>query len=139
MKLLLFTLSFSLFYGCSPFHQLAKKTEFGNKDGYDFVYNNAIHFESLTYGDFKFATSNKSYKKLKKDTLGIDNILFYATTINPAYDYYVLLNPEDTIMDFHRYESKSIIKNGNRVVMLISFDAPFGDAKFLFNNFSLDK
>jgi hypothetical protein len=138
MKYVLFILVLLLFWGCTPFHQLAKKTEFGSKDGYSSVYNNSIHFESLTYGDFKFATSNKAYKQLKSDTSGIKDILFYGKTINPAYDYYVLLNPVDTTINFHRYESKTLIKNGNRVVMLISFDDPFGDAKFLFNNFKLD-
>lgn len=138
MKLLLFSILISISAGCSPFHELSKKTEIGNDNGYVSVKNEAINFKSLTYGDFKFARSNREYKKLKTDSIKMDNILFYATTVNPAYEYYVLLDPIDTNFNLKKYEQKNISKEGHQFVLLISKNAPFGDAKFLNTNFAID-
>lgn len=138
MKFILFTLSLSLFCACSPFHQLAKKTEIGTEDGYVSAKNAKVNFKSLTYGDFKFARSNKEYKKLTTDSIKMDNILFYATTVNPEYKYYVLLDPIDTNFNLKKYEQKNKTKDGHQFVLLISKNAPFGDAKFLNTNFVLD-
>lgn len=138
MKQLLISITLLTFVACSPFHELAKKTEIGNQDGYVSVVNIEANFKSLTFGDFKFARSNKQYKKLKADSTNLDNILFYAKTVNPAYEYYVLLDPIDTNFNLKYYELKSIKKEDQNYFLLISKDAPFGDAKFLNTNFVID-
>ena len=123
---------------CSPFHQLAKETKIGIEEGYTSVTNSTINLKSLTFGDFKFATKNKDYKKIKTDSTLFDNILFYAKTVNPSYDYYVLMDPVDTLYDLKKYELEKTIINDHKFFLLISKDAPFGDAKFIRNNLTAE-
>lgn len=138
MKHLFILILISICMACSPFHELAKKIEIGTENGYVTVKNAEINFKSLTYGDFKFARSKREYKKLTTDSTKMDNILFYATTGNPAYEYFVLLDPIDTNFNLKKYEQKNISKEGHQFVLLISKNAPFGDAKFLNMNFAID-
>lgn len=124
--------------GCSPFHQLSKETKIGTKDGYVVATNQQLNLESLTFGDFKFATSNKEFKKLKTDSIAFRNILFYATTSNPTYDYYILVDPVDTNFNLKLYELEKVIQKEHRYYLLISKSAPFSDAKFIRNNFTVE-
>ncbi|AKP72123.1 hypothetical protein N4T15_09820 [Riemerella anatipestifer] len=80
---------------CSSFSKSSKETKFGNERGYQSVYNRAVNFKSLTFGDFKFALRNKEYKKLRTNNTEFKNILFYGRTDEPAYEYFVLLNPKE--------------------------------------------
>jgi len=123
---------------CSPFHQLAKETKIGNEGGYTSVTNSHVSLKSLTFGDFKFATNNKDYKRLKLDTNVFDNILFYAKTANPSYDYYILMDPVDTLFNLKKYELEKTIYKSHKFILLISKDAPFGDAKFIRNNLTVE-
>ena len=110
---------------------MSKKTEFGNEDGYVSVYNTNLNFKSLTFGDFKFARTNKEYKKLNQVPTSLENILFYGKTTNPSYDYYVLVDPIETNFDLEKYTLKTTKIDGHNFVLLISKDAPFGDEKLI--------
>lgn len=135
MRYKLILVSFLFFVlSCSPFSNLSKKTYLGNERGYQSVYNSDAKFNSLTFGDFKFAFNNKEYKKLKKQNTKIKDILFYARTTDPAYEYFILLNPENKKFDAVKYYIKDTIINNNNFVLLVSNDAPERDIKFISEN-----
>jgi hypothetical protein len=138
MKLIIGFFLLITLISCSPFHQLSKETKIGNEDGYVAVTNDQLKLKSLTFGDFKFAQNNKEYKKLKTDSTLFDNILFYAATNNPAYDYYILVDPVDTIFNLKLYELEKVIHNEHRYYLLISKSTPFSDAKFIRNSFTVE-
>lgn len=135
MKKIFFLLSIIILtISCSPFSNLAKETKFGNERSYQSVYNREVNFKSLTFGDFKFALRNKEYKRLKLKNADFKNILFYAKTNDPAYEYLVLLNPKDKKFDYGKYFVKDTIIKDNNFVLLISNDAPKRDLKFITEN-----
>lgn len=119
---------------CSNFHHYAGKNKVGSKDGYTQVSNKKAHFNSSTFGDFKFAKSNRQFKKLTNYTPLFRDIVVYAKTQNPDYDYYILLNPEEDFFMEKQYFKKDTIIQSNRLVLLISRKAPESDKDFIFNH-----
>ncbi|MDY3503329.1 hypothetical protein PG657_10350, partial [Riemerella anatipestifer] len=119
---------------CSSFSKSSKETKFGNERGYQSVYNRAVNFKSLTFGDFKFALRNKEYKKLRTNNTEFKNILFYGRTDEPAYEYFVLLNPKEKKIDTSKYFVKDTIIKNNNFILLISNYAPKSDIKFISEN-----
>ncbi|MHA3047785.1 hypothetical protein JSO59_010585 [Riemerella anatipestifer] len=123
-----------LITSCSSFSKLSKETKFGKERGYQSVFNQAINFKSLTFGDFKFALRYREYKKLRSNNTEFKNILFYGKTDEPAYEYFVLLNPKEKKFDTSRFFVKDTIIKNNNFILLISNDAPKSDIKFISEN-----
>ena len=116
---------------CKTFVKISDKTEFGREDGFIKVCNPAANFKSLTYGDFKFATTKDIYKELKAEKSNIRNILFYAKTPDPSYEYYVLLNPKNKNFNLQKYVVKDTVLSNKNFVILVSKAAPQSDIKFI--------
>lgn len=132
MKLNFFSIaSLLIFSSCSSFSKLSKDTKFGFGDEYPTVYNTTVGIKTLTFGDFKYALNSKEYKKLNKQNPEFKDILFYAKTPDPAYEYYVLLNPKDKNFDHQKYSIKDTLMNGKNIVLLISNKAPSRDIEFI--------
>lgn len=124
---------------CSTFHPFAKDTIVVQEDSYLKVSNAKAHLSSLTYGDFSFATNKKAFKKLNNGYKPLcKNILFYAKTIDPSYDYYVLYNTPCIDYDSSHFDRKDIAIDGKKFVVLISKLAPQDDKNFIYNNISYD-
>lgn len=138
MKSLIILTFLLILVRCSPFHQLSKATKIGTEDGYVTVTHEPLKLKSLTFGDFKFATKNKEYKKLNQHRSSYDNVLFYARTDNPSYDYYLLVDPVDTTFNLLDYELEKVIGQKQRLYLLISKTAPISDAMFIRNNFTVE-
>ena len=131
MKFLLSLLMTFILLSCSPFSGIAKlslvSTDINRQTQ---VTNTAAKFKSLTYGDFQFATNKKEFKLLNQQKAKFDNILIYAKTEQPKYEYYILYNPKSiNLNDDYKYKD-TIIEN-SRFVLAISKIAPPTDAKFI--------
>lgn len=115
----------------SPFHKLAKHTEFGSEDGYVRVSNPAANIKSLTFGDFEFASNLSEYKSLTGSKPPFRDILLYAATRSPEYEYFILLNPKSNRFDEDKYSIRDTDIDGNNVVIVISRHAPVNDITFI--------
>lgn len=134
-KLVLFlSLVSSGLCACSSFHPYAKQTKIGSKDGYTQVFNTKAMLTTSTYGDFKFATDRRAYKKLTGKSPEFKSILFYAQTEKPSYEYYLLINPEEKIFDGLKFDIKDTMIHNDRFVLLISKNAPQSDRTFILNH-----
>jgi hypothetical protein len=121
-----------LFGSCSPFSKISSHTQIGTADSYTKVYNSKANFESLTFGDFKFAVNSKQFKSLNEKKPVFDKILVYAITTDKdaAYDYYILYNPQKSF-NGKGYIVKEVQIQNTRLVLAISENAPDSDVKSL--------
>lgn len=77
-------------------------------DGQFRVFNEKLNITNVNYGDVKFATNTKEFKKLNPSGKpAFKNIIFYGQTyIDPLYHYYLLeggnyqTNDDYTIFDY---------------------------------------
>ncbi len=136
MRYLLLTLLLAITACSSPFHKLAKHTEFGSEGGYVSVINPVAGLKSLTFGDFEFATSSREYRSLTGTKPPFRDILFYAVTREPEYEYYVLVNPRSRQFDEGSYSIRDTQIGGKNVVVVISRHAPVNDITFIKFNVS---
>lgn len=136
MKNLIYFLSFAVLTACSPFTNVSRSTEFSTEEAYIKITHPAVKFKTLTFGDFKFATTKKQYRLLTKKAAACTDILFYAITQDPAYEYYVLLNPKNKHFDTQKFAIKDTIINRNRIVLLITKTAPQSDITFISEHIS---
>ncbi|HLU86513.1 MAG TPA: hypothetical protein VKZ44_02085 [Taishania sp.] len=133
IKLTLIVLAVFL-VGCSTFSKVAIDTKVVNDDGYTKVYNEQVNFGSYTFGDFEFATNNKMYKRLRSNQIKVKDVLFFATTVNPSYTYYVLHNPKNIEPYNTHFDITEATIGEHRFVMLVSKTAPSYDRDFLMKN-----
>ncbi len=130
--LLLFILIF--LSACSPFSKYAGHTELATEEMYQLVYNEKVNLRSLTYGDVKFAKSSKEFKELNEGKPEFRNILFYAHTTEPDYEYYVLLNPREKEPDTSKFYHKEFNIDNQQFLFIISANAPQSDVRFIERN-----
>ena len=120
---------------CSTFSKIAEQNIILPEKGYISVKNEALPFESLTYGDFDFANSKKEYKKIGTGYKPMyKNIILYAHTIDPSYEYYIILGKLDD-SSYATFYFKSIKLNDQFISIAISKDAPMSDAQFILAHF----
>lgn len=101
---------------------------------YKLVYNEKVNFRSLTFGDVDFARSMKEFKELNDGKPEFRNILFYAHTTEPDYEYYVLLNPRVKEPDTSKFYHKEFNIDNQQFLFIISADAPQSDVRFIERN-----
>lgn len=131
MKPLILLILLALAACSSPFHKLAKHTEFGSEDGYVRVSNPAANIKSLTFGDFMFATNTREYRSLTDTKPPFRDILLYAQTSEPEYEYFILLNPRSTAINEEKYSLREIQIGENIVTVAVSRHAPVNDITFI--------
>ena len=119
---------------CNSFHELSKTTKVGHDDAYVTVYNDSLKLVTRTYGDVSFAFSNKEFKALTRSSPKFSDVLFYGSTDLPTYEYYVLVDPKDNPLAPKGYSIKDTLLGQNRIVLLVSYNAPVADKEFLFDN-----
>jgi hypothetical protein len=130
--LLLTITAFLTLTACSsPFHKLAKNTEFGSEEGYVRVSNPAANIKSLTFGDFEFATSSREYRSLTGIKPPFKDILLYAVTREPEYEYFILLNPRSAAVNEEKFSLREIQIGENIVTVAVSRHAPVNDITFI--------
>lgn len=127
------------FISCSSYNEISKETKIGTEDSHIKIYNRQANFKSLNFGDFKFALDQKQYKKLNKIKPYFKNILFYAKTKDPAYEYYVLYNPIEKIISNNNYIVKDTIIGKSNFVIAISKNAPKLDIAYIMSNIAAIK
>jgi len=120
---------------CSTFSKLAEQNIILPEKGYISVKNEALSFESVTYGDFDFANSKKEFKKINAGYKPMyKNILLFARTINPSYEYYIVIGKLDD-SSYSTYYFKSVKVGELYVSIAVSKDAPMADAQFILDHF----
>ncbi len=120
---------------CSSFSKMADNNIILPKDEYISVKNELLAFESLTYGDFDFASSKKEFKKINMGYKPMyKNIILFASTVNPSYEYYIILGKLDD-STYATYYFKSVKVGEQYISIAISKDAPIEDAEFLLEHF----
>lgn len=129
----------SISCSCSSFSSLAKKTNIKPDDYYVVTKNYKAEFQSTTFGDFEFATSQKDFKSLSNKKPAFKNILLYATTSDPAYDYYIFQDLKNTPDTNDRFWIKQISCKGQPLVLAISKKAPDTDVEFILRGFICDE
>lgn len=139
MKVRVFILVFFscfLFYSCTAnkFSIWSKYNEFDESQMYVLYKNDSVGIESFTLGDFTFPISNKEIKKIRKGRIPFNNILLYANTSKPAYEYYILLDYEKKNNLEKKYIRKDTIFNGRTFSVIASKNIPKSDWKFIVNN-----
>lgn len=122
---------------CSPFSKIANRTSVVQDGSYLAVVNPQAGIKALTFGDFQFATHKKEYRALHKSKSPYKDILVYAQTSQPTYEYYILYNPKNLDIDSNNFLVKDTLIDQSRYVMLISTNAPQKDIVFLQNNISI--
>ena len=127
------------FVSCSSYTIISKETKIGTEDSHLKIYNTLANIKSLTFGDFKFALNQKQFKKLNKIKPYFKDILFYAKTKDPEYDYYVLYNPKEKIISTTIYTVKDTIIRNSNFVIAISKNAPQLDIEYIMNNITAIK
>lgn len=127
----------SVFTSCTSnnFTHLAKYNAFDETKEYPLYKNDSAKVASSTFGDFKFSKNQKEMKKLKKEKAPFKNILLYARTYQPPYEYYILLNDN---MDNSKYKDQYLFKdtiiNGNKITLAASKEIPKYDWEFISRN-----
>lgn len=117
-------ISFLLFIiSCSPFSRFSKNNQFLRENCPDSnktistVSNVPLGISTITFGDFKFALSNKEFKTVNPSRKPqFRDILFYGITDD--YEYYVLLNFDGKIPD--NFVSNDTVIKGNRYTLVAS-------------------
>ncbi|WP_313806068.1 hypothetical protein [Flavobacterium sp.] len=131
MKKLIYLLFFSFLTSCSSFSEYSKETKKGfDEEDRTMVSNEAANLKTITFGDFKFATSQKEFRKLNKQKPQFKEILFYAKTTDVPYEYYVLHNPKEVIKN-ESFTYKDTIIGNSRFVIAVSKNAPRQDSEFI--------
>lgn len=134
MKIALPILLLLVVSSCGHFHPLATKTDIGSKDGFTNLINPIANIESSTFGDFQFAFNQRQFKKLTGEKTDWKDILFYAKTEKPDYEYFVLLNPQKKDWDTEKWTIKDTVIADNNWVICISKNAPLTDKIFILNH-----
>jgi len=119
---------------CNSFHELSKTTKVGHEDSYVTVYNDDLKLVTRTFGDISLAFSKRDFKAQATGQPKFRDVLFYGSTDLPAYEYYVLLDPMEKALVQKGYSIKDTLIGSNRVVVLVSHNAPTADKEFLFDN-----
>lgn len=135
MKYIISCVVLIFFSSCVSFSRFSTQTDISLDEGYVTARNKDISFKSHTFGDFKFARNVQEYKKLndkKHDRL--KNILLYAKTEQPDYEYYILHNPTQKKFNTKKFFVKDTVIANNNFVLLISKNAPQADINFIKNN-----
>lgn len=125
------------FLACSPFSKVADATVIESEAPYISVSNTQAEFKSLTFGDFEFARNRKELKKIGGSAKGFREILVYAKTTRPIYEYCIMYEPENLSMDNPEFTFIDTLLQGKRVVLAISKSAPARDVTFIRNNIYL--
>ena len=114
---------------CSPFSKMAAQNQFGREDALVLVSNEALNLRSLTYADFDFARNRRELKKITSEKPAFRDVLLYARTYHPPYDYYLLLNakaPQNP-----DYVLRDTLITGNKITLAISKKASEAEVKFI--------
>ena len=108
---------------CSPFSRFSKTNQYlsekcpDSKTTIRIVSNQELGISTITFGDFKFANSQKEFKAINPSAKSqFKNILFYGITDD--YEYYVLLNFEGKLPE--NYISRDTIIGENQFVLVAS-------------------
>mgnify|MGYP003575914210 CR=1 FL=1 len=103
---------------CTSFSKLAEHNKFKHDDFMMLYYNESLNLQSHTMGDFKFANNKQEFKKLNNKKPAFKNILLYAKTYYPSYEYYILLNAKP-ITNTNFFVKDTMINN-NRITLAVS-------------------
>ncbi|UZT98906.1 hypothetical protein ODZ84_04860 [Chryseobacterium fluminis] len=128
-----------LLVSCSSdiFDPLSRYNQFDKTNKYLLYRNDSLGIKSSTFWDFQFPESKKEIKKIRKGRIPFKNILLYAKTDSPSYEYYILLNN-----DISKSESKYLVKDtiiGKKKISLVATkEIPRSDWNFLTKNFHFD-
>ena len=120
--------------GCSPFSKMAGHNQIGKEDALVLVTNEPLKLRSVTYADFKFAGNRQELKKITPEKPAFRDILLYARTYHPPYDYYLLLNAKEP--SHPDYIIKDTLIAGNKITLAISKTASEEDVKFISKKFA---
>src|SRR5690606_16346161 len=82
-------------------------------------------------GDFEFATNTREYRSLTDTKPPFRDILLYAQTSEPEYEYFILLNPRSTAINEEKYSLREIQIGENIVTVAVSRHAPVNDITFI--------
>ena len=137
MKIQLLLLFSIIMTSCSSFSNFSRNTKIEkDKEGRTIVYNSELNFQSLTFGDFKFALSKKEFNLLNQNSSPeFNNILFYAQTDDVSYEYYILLNHKK-VKKNDKFIYHDTIIGKSKFILAISKDAPISDINFIKNKIS---
>lgn len=117
------------------FSRLAKYNQFDESQEYLLYKNDSAKVASSTFGDFKFSKNQQEIKNLKTEKIPFKNILLYAKTYHPPYEYYILLNDNT---DKTKYKDQYLIKdtliNGNKITLAASKTISKYDWEFISEN-----
>lgn len=116
---------------CNPFSNLAGETEIKPEGMFESVYNAEAGIKALTFGDFEFARNGKELKQIRGNAKEFRRMLFYAKTIQPAYEYCIMYEPEKLKRHPGKFAYSDTLINGKKLVVAISKDAPASDFKFI--------
>ena len=134
-KILFVIVLVGTFTSCKTFSSLSVSNITSSKDGYIAISNRKLPFESLTYGDFRFAYTESDFNEInQKNKPVLKQIILYAKTDRPEYEYYIVegkLNHNN----HEEYLVKSIVINGKNITLAISKNAPIEDSRFLLKHF----
>lgn len=127
-----------LLSSCSPYSKLSKHNKFDLDDSFVVCTNELVNLQSSTFGDFKFASNLKEFKKVNANKKpGFKNVLLYAKTNNPEYEYYLLLNENPKNNPDFIYRAIAI--DNNRITLVISKSAPVEDIEIIANKITVLK
>lgn len=135
-KFILVSLASFIFYSCNTtkFSSLSKYNEFDKSQRYLLFKNDSVGIQSSTFWDFTFPLSNKEVKKIRKGKIPFRNILLYAHTVDPTYEYYIILNNEKSNNLEKEYLRKDTILDGQKISLIATKNIPKSDWNFIMNN-----
>jgi len=116
---------------CTSFAKHAGKNQFLYEEEHISCVNIPNRIVSVTFGDFQYASNLRTWKKLNDTSrFPYKNVLLYAQTKNPDYDYYLVL---DTVVEGDTgYTFVPKYVNGEYLTLIISNKAPKTDAEFIY-------
>lgn len=122
-----------VFYSCreTSFIEGAGNNQFSLEDEYVSCVNIPNKIVSLTFGDFTFASNKRTWRKMSgNQKLPYNNVLLYAQTKNPDYDYYIVIDsvsePDSGYTSIPKYI------HGKYIYFIISDNAPANDVEFIY-------
>lgn len=125
------TISILSLVQCSPFSNKSGKNQFMYEDEHITCVNIPHKIISITFGDFVYASNLRQWRSLNgRMEIPYENVLLYAKTENPAYDYYIVLDSVAAVDTGYSYMPKLV--NDDYVTLIISKKAPQSDSDFIF-------
>lgn len=113
----------NILVSCNSNSNYAKYNQIGSEGNYVNLYNEILKISSLTFGDFEYAFTLNDFTKLKGAKPVFKNILLYAITEDPTYEYYILINPKAN-ENYNGFIEKDTVIEQNHYKIIISKNAP---------------